>query len=97
MRGSWSAAKEARYLVATIRAAHMATKKAKESGVYRVTEIIGTSPVSWEDAAKKAVETAAKSLRDLRVAEISKLDMKVEGGKVVAYRTRVSLSFKYDA
>ena len=72
-------------------------KKANESGVYRVTEIIGTSRVSWEDAAKKAIETAAKSLRDLRVAEISKLDMKIEGGKVVAYRARVSLSFKYDA
>lgn len=72
-------------------------KKATESGVYRVTEIIGTSRVSWEDAAKKAVETAAKSLRDLRVAEISKLDMKIDGGKVVAYRARVSLSFKYDA
>ena len=72
-------------------------KQANESGVYRVTEIIGTSPISWEDAAKKAVETAAKSLRDLRVAEVSKLDMKVEGGKVVAYRARVSLSFKYDA
>jgi dodecin len=73
----------------------MAKKKA-EAGVYRVTEIIGTSPVSWEDAAKNAVETAAKSLRDLRVAEISKLDMKIEGGKVAAYRARVSLSFKYD-
>ncbi len=72
-------------------------KKDSESGVYRVTEIIGTSPVSWEDAAKNAVETAAKSLRDLRVAEISKLDMKIDGGKVVAYRARVSLSFKYDA
>jgi dodecin len=72
-------------------------KKETGSGVYRVTEIIGTSQTSWEDAAKKAVETAAKSLRDLRVAEISKLDMKVEGGKVVAYRARVSLSFKYDA
>lgn len=72
-------------------------KKATESGVYRVTEIIGTSRLSWEDAAKKAVETAAKSLRDLRVAEISKLDMKIDGGKVVAYRARVSLSFKYDA
>jgi dodecin len=71
-------------------------KKKSESGVYRVTEIIGTSPVSWEDAAKNAVETAAKSLRDLRVAEISKLDMKIEGGKVAAYRARVSLSFKYD-
>jgi flavin-binding protein dodecin len=72
-------------------------KKAAESGVYRVTEIIGTSPVSWEDAAKRAVETAAKSLRELRIAEVSKLDMKIEGGKVVAYRARVSLSFKYDA
>ena len=72
-------------------------KKAADSGVYRVTEIIGTSRTSWEDAAKRAVETAAKSLRDLRVAEISKLDMKIEDGKVVAYRARVSLSFKYDA
>jgi len=67
----------------------------KEAGVYRVTEIIGTSTKSWEDAARLAVETAAKTLRDLRVAEVSKLDMKVEGGKVVAYRARVSLSFKY--
>ncbi len=75
---------------------HMAKKKA-DSGVYRVTEIIGTSAVSWEDAATQAVETAAKSLRDLRVAEVSKLDLKIEGGKVVAYRARISLSFKYDA
>jgi flavin-binding protein dodecin len=74
----------------------MAKKEAK-SGVYRVTEIIGTSPVSWEEAATKAVETAAATLRDLRVAEVSKLDMKVDGGKVVAYRARVSLSFKYEA
>ncbi len=66
------------------------------ASVYRVTEIIGTSPVSWEEAAKNAVETAAKSLRDLRVAEVSKLDMTVENGKVVAFRARVSLSFKYD-
>ncbi len=73
------------------------SSSASSGGVYRVTEIIGTSPVSWEDAAKNAVETAAKSLRDLRVAEISKLDMKIDGGKVVAYRARVSLSFKYDA
>jgi flavin-binding protein dodecin len=72
-------------------------KKAAASSVYRVTEIIGTSPTSWEDAAKRAVETAAKSLRDLRIAEVSKLDMMVDGGKVVAYRARVSLSFKYDA
>ncbi|MEO6742933.1 MAG: dodecin family protein [Caldimonas sp.] len=74
----------------------MATKKT-DSGVYRVTEIIGTSKVSWEDAAKSAVETAAKSLRDLRVAEVTKLDLKIEGGKVVAFRARVSLSFKYEA
>jgi flavin-binding protein dodecin len=84
--------------LATRRRADMA-KKAKKSdtGVYRVTEIIGTSTVSWEDAASSAVAAAARSLRDLRVAEVSKLDMKVEDGKVVAYRARVSLSFKYEA
>jgi dodecin len=71
-------------------------KKDGESGVYRVTEIIGTSPVSWEEAARNVVETAAKSLRDLRVAEVSKFDVKIEGGKVVAFRARVSLSFKYE-
>jgi flavin-binding protein dodecin len=71
--------------------------KKKSEGVYRVTEIIGTSDTSWEDAAKNAVHAAAKSLRDLRVAEIGKLDMKVEDGKVVAYRARVTLSFKYEA
>lgn len=63
--------------------------------VYKVIELVGTSPTSWEDAAKKAVETAAKSLRDLRIAEIGQLDMKLEDGKVVAYRARVKLSFKY--
>ena len=63
--------------------------------VYKVIELVGTSPTSWEDAAKNAVETASKSLKDLRVAEISKLDMKVEDGKVTAYRARVKLSFKY--
>ena len=72
-------------------------KQTAESGVYRVTEIIGTSTVSWEDAATSAVEMAAKSLRDLRVAEVGKLDMKIEDGKVVAYRARVTLSFKYEA
>ncbi|HWK85248.1 MAG TPA: dodecin family protein [Caldimonas sp.] len=72
-------------------------KKKSDSGVYRVTEIIGTSPVSWEAAAKSAVETAAASLRDLRVAEVNKLDLKIEGGKVVAFRAKVSLSFKYEA
>jgi len=72
-------------------------KKSSSDGVYRVIDVIGTSQTSWEDAAKNAVQTASKSLRDLRVAEISKLDMKVEGGKVVAYRARVQLSFKYES
>ena len=65
--------------------------------VYKIIELVGTSSVSWEDAAKIAVDKASKSLRELRVAEISKLDMKVEDGKVVAYRARVTLSFKYGA
>jgi flavin-binding protein dodecin len=72
-------------------------KKGSTDGVYRVIDVIGTSTTSWEDAAKSAVATASKSLRDLRIAEVSKLDMKVEGGKVVAYRARVQLSFKYEA
>lgn len=65
--------------------------------VYRITEIIGTSKTSWEDAAKNAIETASQTLRDLRVAEIVKLDMVIEEGKVAAYRARVNLSFKYEA
>ena len=64
--------------------------------VYKVVEVIGTSTKSWEDAAKNAVETASRTLRDLRIAEVVKQDMKVENGKVKAYRTRVLLSFKYD-
>lgn len=71
-------------------------KKTSAEGVYRVTEIIGTSKTSWEDAAKNAVNAASKSLRDLRIAEVSKLDMKVENGKVVAFRARMQLSFKYE-
>jgi dodecin len=63
--------------------------------IYKVIELVGTSTKSWEDAAKNAVDTASKSLRDLRVAEITKLDMKIEKGKAVAFRARVSLSFKY--
>ena len=62
---------------------------------YKVVEVIGTSEKSWEDAAKGVVEEAAKNLRDMRVAEITKLDMKIQDGKVVNYRARVSLSFKY--
>ncbi|MCH7564946.1 MAG: dodecin domain-containing protein [Gemmatimonadetes bacterium] len=63
--------------------------------VYKVVELVGSSDKSWEEAAKNAVETAGKSLKDLRVAEIRKLDLKIENGKVVAYRAKVSLSFKY--
>jgi dodecin len=69
----------------------------KSSGtVYRVTEVIGTSSNSWEDAVRNAVKTAAGTLRDLRIAEIEKLDVKIEDGKVVQFRARLALSFKYD-
>jgi dodecin len=76
----------------------MATRKAApaESGVYRVIDVIGTSPMSWEEAANNAVETASGSLHDLRIAEVARLDVKIEGGKVVAYRARLQLSFKYE-
>lgn len=62
---------------------------------YKVIELIGTSPNSWEEAAKNAVETAAKSLKDLRIAEVVEFDLKVEEGKVIAYRSKVKVSFKY--
>jgi hypothetical protein len=63
--------------------------------VYKIIELVGTSSESWEKAASSAVEQAAQSLRDLRIAEISKLDMQLEDGKVLKYRARVKLSFKY--
>ena len=72
--------------------------KKGDTGVYRVTEVIGTSTNSWEDAAKNVVATAASTIRDLRIAEVTKFDMRLdESGKVVQFRTRVSLSFKYEA
>ncbi len=64
--------------------------------VYKVIELIGTSPDSWEAAAKEAIEMATESLRDLRIAEISQLDMRLDDGKVVAYRAKVKVSFKYE-
>ncbi len=64
--------------------------------VYKVVELVGTSEKSWEDAAKQVVETASKSLKDLRVVEVVKQDMKIEEGKIVAYRTRVHVSFKFE-
>ncbi|MCH8955714.1 dodecin domain-containing protein [candidate division KSB1 bacterium] len=63
--------------------------------IYKVIEVVGTSEVSWDDAAKKAVERASKTLEDLRIAEVTAQELKIEGGKVVAYRTKVSLSFKF--
>ena len=65
--------------------------------IYRVTEVIGTSAESWEAAAKNAVETAAATLRDLRVGEVVKLDLTIEDGRVALYRARVNISFKYEA
>jgi flavin-binding protein dodecin len=71
--------------------------KNKSDSVYRVVDVVGVSEKSWEDAGRRAVETAAGSLRDLRVAEVTKMDMRVKDGKVTAFRTRVALSFKYEA
>jgi flavin-binding protein dodecin len=69
---------------------------AMTDSVYRVTELVGTSSTSWEAAAKSAVETASKSLRDLRVAEVVRQDITIENGKVTKYRVRLNVSFKYD-
>jgi len=74
-----------------------AMAKKQADTVYRIVDVVGVSETSWEDAGRNAVETAAGSLRDLRVAEVTKMDMKVENGKVAAFRTRVALSFKYEA
>lgn len=65
--------------------------------VYKIIELVGTSSKSWEEAAKNAVETAGASLKNLRIAEIGKLDMTVEDGKIAAYRARVTVSFKYES
>lgn len=64
--------------------------------VYKIIELVGTSQVSWEDAAKQAIEKADETLRGLRIAEVTKLDMKLENGKFIAYRARVAVSFKYE-
>jgi flavin-binding protein dodecin len=71
-------------------------KEAKMAdSIYKVIQLVGSSDTSWEKAAKNAIEKAGQTLRDLRIAEVEKLDMKVEDGKVVAYRARMNLSFKY--
>jgi len=69
---------------------------ATEASVYRVTELVGTSKTGWEDAVKNAVQTASKTLRDLRVAEIRKLDVTIDEGKVTTFRARIDVSFKYE-
>ena len=71
-------------------------KKDKSESVYKVVELVGTSPKSWDDAARNAVETAGGTLRDLRIAEVVKMDVKIEDGKVLEFRTRLQLSFKYE-
>jgi flavin-binding protein dodecin len=81
----------------SIMARKKSARKVSAETIYKVIEVIGTSPKSWEEAAANAVEVAGRTLRDLRIAEVVKMDMKVDGGKVVAYRTRVLLSFKYDS
>ena len=68
-----------------------------KNSIYRVTELVGTSTVSWEDAVKNAVATASKTLRDLRIAEVSRFDVTIDKGKVTAFRARVNVSFKYEA
>jgi flavin-binding protein dodecin len=73
----------------------MSKQTESTDSIYRVTEVIGTSTKSWEDAARSAVETASRTLRDLRIAEVVKTDLKVEDGRVKAYRTRLLLCFKY--
>ena len=67
------------------------------TSIYKIIELVGSSPTSWEDAAQNAVATASKTLRDLRIGEISQMDMKIENGKVAAFRVRVKLSFKYES
>lgn len=65
------------------------------ASVYKIIELVGVSKKSWEDAAANAVETTGKNLKDLRIAEVVKMDMQIEKGKVIAYRTRIAVSFKY--
>ena len=66
------------------------------NSVYRITEIVGTSKTSWEDAARNAVATASRSLRDLRIAEVTEQDIVITDGKIEAYRVRLKVSFKYE-
>lgn len=79
------------------RNARAAAAARKVESVYKIVEVVGTSTESWEDAARNAVKAASSTLRDLRIAEVVKQDMTVKNGKIMSFRTRVLLSFKYDA
>ena len=74
----------------------MAKASRSKDSVYRITELVGTSPNSWEEAATNAIKTASRTLRDIRVVEVTKLDIVVEDGKIAAFRARLNLSFKYE-
>ena len=74
----------------------MAKKAGSKDSVYRITELVGTSPTSWEEATRNAVETASSSLRDIRIVEVGRLDVVVDKGKLTLFRARVHLSFKYE-
>ena len=69
----------------------------RQENIYTVIELVGSSPTSWEDAVRNAVDTASESLRDIRIAEVTKLDVRLDDkGKIAAYRAKISLSFKYE-
>jgi flavin-binding protein dodecin len=76
---------------------HREERRAMADGVYRVTEVIGVSSESWEAAARNAVETAAKTVRDLRIAEVERQDVTIENGAISSYRVRLGISFKYES
>ena len=67
-----------------------------DGDVYKIVELVGTSPIGWEDAVKTVIDRATKSLRDLRIAEVKELDVRLENGKIAEYRAKVRLSFKYE-
>ena len=94
----WRAAARVGYAgVTDFKKTHRIWRQVMADSVYKVVELVGTSSTSWEDAARNAVETAGKSLKNLRIAEISKLDVTVENGKLTSFRARVNLSFKYES
>jgi dodecin len=96
VRGGWRTAKGPFDVSPGSRLREAGRDHTMPDSVYRVTEVIGTSEESWEAATRNAVETAARTVRDLRVAEVVKLDVTIENGKVTTYRSRLNISFKYD-